>query len=326
MKMNELCHKYGLTRKAVHFYIQSGLLHPKKEENNYYSFDAANEEELKLVLRLRKAGMSIEAIHDMISYPTCSNFFLFRQRYILKKEIAEKVSAVMNIERLCDEIPPNGTPSHIMTADASLIRKETFEFSEKDAYLTARMTAIFLFTPFMSQEVDDYRQYIWNKIVSITRNELADTLPLIADHLAGLEAADVAQLSSELAYRFISIMEGENEKHVSYLLEMVRKLIKDEKMKKIWIQAYDRFITPVKRIHIRCHKTLIREYASQYGQCMKNMAVIIQECLETLTEEDRNKLLQATGNRFDFDSDEYGDLFILFCMEDSVFLSPSLHP
>ena len=86
--MNEICQKYHISRKTVHFYIQRDLLHPLKEDNNYYRFSSENEEELKLVLRMRKAGISIEGIQDMLKYPSCANFFLFRQRVQLKKGMA----------------------------------------------------------------------------------------------------------------------------------------------------------------------------------------------------------------------------------------------
>lgn len=185
--------------KTVHFYIQCGLLHPQKLDNNYYRFSAENEEELKLILRMRKAGISIEGIQDMIKYPVCTNFFLFRQRVLLKKEISRKKTEEENIERIFDLIPPNSKPDNIMALREDELCEEENVFDQQDAYLTARMTAIFLFTPFMSQKVDDYRQFIWNKIVSITQKELYGVLPAIADHLSTLTSETANRLSCRLA-------------------------------------------------------------------------------------------------------------------------------
>ena len=179
MKINDICNKYNLSRKTVHFYIQEGLLHPGKSKNNYYSFNEANEEELKLVLRLRQAGVSIDNIHNIVNYPTCTNFFLFKQYFLLKKEKNKIENERNNISVLLEQIPPNGTFLNVMDIPDIYMKKKQDLFDEKDAELTARMTAIFLLTPFMKQEVDDYRQFIWNKIVRITERNLQENLNLL---------------------------------------------------------------------------------------------------------------------------------------------------
>ena len=221
--MNELCSRYHISCKTVHFYIQCGLLHPQKLDNNYYRFSAENEEELKLILRMRKAGISIEGIQDMIKYPVYTNFFLFRQRVLLKKEICRKKTEEENIERIFDLIPPNSTPDNIMALREDELCEEENVFDQQDAYLTARMTAIFLFTPFMLQKVDDYRQFIWNKIVSITQKELYGVLPAIADHLSTLTSETANRLSCRRAYRFLSVMDDEMDENAAYLLGVVHR-------------------------------------------------------------------------------------------------------
>ena len=322
--MNEICQKYHISRKTVHFYIQRDLLHPLKEDNNYYRFSSENEEELKLVLRMRKAGISIEGIQDMLKYPSCANFFLFRQRVQLKKGMAEQKCAVENIERIFDEIPPNSTPSNIMAIEERELHAAKAVFDEIDARLTARMTAIFLFTPFMAQEVDDYRQFIWEKIVNITKRELGEVLPALMEHMAGLSTETVVTLSNQLAYRFISVMNDEIEKNVEYLAGALHRLCTDENMQRIWIRAYDSFIIPVRNIYQKCHKTLIHEYTATYARCMEKVEMVLHKCGQRIDEEQMHVLLEATDNRLDLLDGPVNDLFVLFCMEDSVFLSPEI--
>lgn len=251
MKINDICHKYNLSRKAVHFYIQEGLLHPGKSDNNYYSFNETNEEELKLVLRLRQAGVSIDNIRNIVSYPTCTNFFLFKQYFLLKTERNRVENERNNISMLLEQIPPNGTFLNVMKVPDDYMKKETADFNEKDAVLTARMTAIFLLTPFMKQEVDDYRQFIWNKIVTITERNLYDYLEKTAEILIERSAVEVYEFSTSLAGKFNSVMEGKHSEAVDYLTTQVEKLCFDHKMQKIWYESYDSFISPVKREHCR---------------------------------------------------------------------------
>lgn len=324
MKINEICHKYNLSRKTVHFYIQEGLLHPGKSENNYYCFNEANEEELKLVLRLRQAGVSIENIHNIVSYPTCTNFFLFRQYFLLKRERNRVENERNNISMLLEQIPPNGTFLNVMNVPDVYMKKEVTEFNEKDAELTARMTAIFLLTPFMKQEVDDYRQFIWNKIVRITERNLHNLLEDISWRLTERSAVEVYELSTSLAGKFESVMKGNHSKAVEYLTLQVEKLCHDHTMQKIWHESYDSFIQPVKSIYEECHKTLIREYTESYISCMDALKCVFEEVAAGLNAETLKELDRVTNLRFDLSSGYYNDLFILFCMEDSVFISPSL--
>ncbi|MFR0981016.1 MAG: MerR family transcriptional regulator, partial [Holdemania filiformis] len=41
MRVQEVCKKTGLSRKAVHFYIQEGLVRPAKNQNGYYDLSEA---------------------------------------------------------------------------------------------------------------------------------------------------------------------------------------------------------------------------------------------------------------------------------------------
>lgn len=325
MKINDICHRYNLSRKTVHFYIQEGLIHPGKSDNNYYSFNEANEEELKLVLRLRQAGVSIDNIHNIVSYPTCTNFFLFKQYFLLKKERSRIDNERNNISMLLEQIPPNGTFLNVMNVPDIYMKKEVTDFNEKDAELTARMTAIFLLTPFMKQEVDDYRQFIWNKIVRITESNLHEYLKEIAENLTERSAVEVYEFSTSLAKKFESVMEGKRNEAVEYLEKQVEKLCNDRIVQKIWHDRYDSFITPVKRIYEECHKTLIREYTESYSSCMEEMKCVFDEVNKGLNKVTVKELASVTDHRFDLSSSYYNDLFILFCLEDSIFMSPRLY-
>ena len=68
----------------------------------------------------------------MIKYPVYTNFFLFRQRVLLKKEISRKKTEEENIERIFDLIPPNSTPDNIMA-----LRED--ELCEEKKCLISRM-------------------------------------------------------------------------------------------------------------------------------------------------------------------------------------------
>ena len=324
MQINQIVRKYSLSRKTIHFYIQSDLLHPTKNANNYYEFDTSNIEELELILRLRQAGMSIENIQNMRKYPTCANFILFQQYFEVQKTKRKVEKEQENIHMLLQEIPPNGTYEDIMRVSDAYIKKEKTIFTETDAMITARMTSIFLLTPFMHQKVDEYRQFIWHRIEKITRRELEANLYGIMKQLVSLSAQDVYHLSTSLANDFEMIEKGQKEKMKTYLHIQIRSLCEDVVVQKIWNTSYAGFITPVKKVYKECHKTLIQQYTSSYMHCMDHLKEMIDEVKEEMNEETLEKIMQVTNHQFDMQEDYYNDFFILFCLKNSVFLSPSV--
>ncbi|WP_311538494.1 MerR family transcriptional regulator [uncultured Anaerococcus sp.] len=57
----------GLTRKAIEYYEDKGLIHPQKSENGYRDYSTKDLEILKKVSIFRKLGMSISDIYQCIS-------------------------------------------------------------------------------------------------------------------------------------------------------------------------------------------------------------------------------------------------------------------
>ena len=324
MQINDICRKYNLSRKTVHFYIKSGLVHPHKSENNYYCFNEQNMEEMDLVLRLRQAGMSIQHIRNVLSYPTCANFFLYKQHVSLKKDMCRILNEKKNLEVLIENIPPNGTYEDIMHIPSSAMKIKEISFDEIDAQLTARMTAIFLFTPFMHQKVDDYRQFLWQKIVKITETQLHSSLYDISSHLSQLSTEQVYALSTSLVKLFVQVENGNEDEMIVYLKQCVNEFCQNLEMQEIWKEKYNSFIVPARHVYDECHKTLIKEYTQSYSICMEHMKHMIDRVIASLENEEKDKLMQVTENKFDLSNGYYNDLFILFCMENSVFLSPAI--
>lgn len=67
MFINEVCKKCSLTKKAVEYYIEQGLISPTIQENGYRSFSEEDVERLKRISILRNLGLSIAAIRNVLS-------------------------------------------------------------------------------------------------------------------------------------------------------------------------------------------------------------------------------------------------------------------
>ena len=67
MLRSEIQKETGLTRKAIEYYEDKGLIHPQKSETGYRDYNIKDLEILKKVSIFRKLGMSISDIYQCIS-------------------------------------------------------------------------------------------------------------------------------------------------------------------------------------------------------------------------------------------------------------------
>ena len=67
MLINEVCKKCSLTKKAVEYYIEQGLVVPAMQENGYRSFTEEDVERLEKISILRNLGLSIADIRIVLS-------------------------------------------------------------------------------------------------------------------------------------------------------------------------------------------------------------------------------------------------------------------
>lgn len=65
MLMSEVKEKTKLTRKAIEYYEQKGLIKPKREENNYRIYSEEDVERLSKIYIYRKLGCSLDQIKEL---------------------------------------------------------------------------------------------------------------------------------------------------------------------------------------------------------------------------------------------------------------------
>ena len=96
MLRSEIQKETGLTRKAIEYYEDKGLIHPQKSENGYRDYSTKDLEILKKLSIFRKLGMSISDIDQCISSDgdTLSSV-LRKKQYQL--EIDEKRKAILEM-------------------------------------------------------------------------------------------------------------------------------------------------------------------------------------------------------------------------------------
>lgn len=80
MLRSEIQKETGLTRKAIEYYEDKGLIHPKKSDKGYRDYNIKDLEILKKVYIFRKLGMSISDIYQCIWSGGDSLSFVLREK------------------------------------------------------------------------------------------------------------------------------------------------------------------------------------------------------------------------------------------------------
>jgi len=86
MLLNEIINEVGMTKRAVKYYEEKGLLSVDKDNNGYRNYTAQDVETLKKISVYRKLGISIKDIQSLLE--TGDKSILLR---IYQEKVQEKV-------------------------------------------------------------------------------------------------------------------------------------------------------------------------------------------------------------------------------------------
>jgi len=100
MKVNELETILSIPRASIRFYEKEGLLSPERNDNGYREYDSDDLNRLKMIIVLRKMGMSIENIRLLLSGNTTLNDAVTDSISDIKKQLVELNGALS----LCNEL------------------------------------------------------------------------------------------------------------------------------------------------------------------------------------------------------------------------------
>lgn len=86
MLINEIAKRCNITKKAVQYYVEQGLLFPEILENGYRDFKEADVERLKRIVLYRKLDLSISEIKLILNNPEFIHEILHQRTLELEKE------------------------------------------------------------------------------------------------------------------------------------------------------------------------------------------------------------------------------------------------
>ncbi len=127
MTIKEVEQELQIPRATIRFYEKEGLLNPKREENGYRDYSEEDIERLKKIIILRKLGITVTDITDVLDGASGLSDVLTANMEALEKQMEELRGAM----RVCR----NMLDSHVELADFDTERYwNTIEEEEKQGH------------------------------------------------------------------------------------------------------------------------------------------------------------------------------------------------
>ncbi|MDD5949985.1 MAG: MerR family transcriptional regulator [Lachnospiraceae bacterium] len=102
MKIREVEEQTGLTRANIRFYESKGLLKPQRQENNYRDYTQQDLEQLQRIVLLRKLGVPVEDIHQLLLGETSLRDTIVATQEELQKKI-EELNGALELCKIIEE-------------------------------------------------------------------------------------------------------------------------------------------------------------------------------------------------------------------------------
>ena len=170
MLRNEIQKLTGLTRKAIEYYEERGLICPKKSENGYRDYSERDIQILNKISLYRKVGLSITEIENVLNYNTLSSVLRKKQHEL---EVQEKRKDIL-------ELLIKGENDNVIQERLAILENEEtiYERLERAFPGYFGMMIFSAYQPFLSEPLKEsgilaYNEYI-NYLDSLPTFELSE--------------------------------------------------------------------------------------------------------------------------------------------------------
>ena len=279
MKINEVCKKTGLTKKAIHYYIDCGLIHIAKLENNYYDFKEEDIKKLEQISFLRKMDVSVDSIKKIFEYPTAVNFFLVEERTKLFNEVKEKMNSLLDLTSLIVSLPHNAVPEDIpcpIPSSSDLVNSLLLQIP-KD--LNYRMLSIYIFTPYTDEFATEYKKYLWQKIELEVQKEFKDTSFIASKYYSfDNNGQKMLQKYTNDFSKTMKIYEATDlTTFVNEFIQELNSFLENEEAIQNWNTYYESIYVPTWNAYNTCAKDVLKEFSKRFSVCNKKIEKILKQ-------------------------------------------------
>lgn len=270
MLRTEIQNNTGLTRKAIKYYEEKGLIKPEKSENGYREY---SEEDLKILTKIslfRKLGINISEIKELLSSDGVGLSSMLRKKQH-KLDIEEERKNIL-------ELIIKGEPQEIINKKISLIENEETIYEKLQAAFPGYFGQMLFsaYQPFLNEplnkiEADAFDEYI----------HFLDSLPTL--NLTEYEKEYIEKLSSAFNMNDLKNINNSKIEAVNNAEKWLEEHAIDIKKYKEFKNSDEYLNSPLKQIQDKLQKfmidnnyyetaiPLIRKFSKSYDDYYKKL-------------------------------------------------------
>ena len=164
MLRNKIQNKTGLTRKAIEYYEEKGLINPQKTENGYRDYSDNDLEVLIKVSLFRKLGISVTEIEDYLSTGISSLSSVLRRKQH-QLDVEEKRKEVL-------ELVVKGESQKLINEKIKLIEAEESIYVRLERLFPGYFGQMFFaaYQPFLNESLGKDEEEAFEKYVDYLDN------------------------------------------------------------------------------------------------------------------------------------------------------------
>lgn len=327
MKIHKVAELTGLSKKAIHFYINKKLITPTQEpENGYYCFSEEDVTRLCVIQIMRKLGMPLTEISRILAHPNLTHFYLHRHLERQKSQLKEQLESIEYLNHLENELSIEFDFSHLVECWKKAEQTEdTGKWSELQSTLPnreAELVSMLVWSAFLCVPMTEYRQYLWKKINSQVAILLNESPPSLRRYFQVLGSSLVEK--SVGAYfadteAIASLTPEELDGFVEETICTCRRLAQDPFLKSHWKVAYKPIILPLLPFFFGKAGKLMAEYNPKYASFLSNLSQCCTRIRSYLQSAEGHSLyellLTSLDNQFDLEPFDGGVIGFLHIFE-----------
>lgn len=221
MLINAVCKECSVTKKAVEYYIEQGLVSPTVQENGYRDFSEEDIRRLKKISILRNLGLSVTDIQDVLFGETAASVLneIYHRRNLQMTVLQEK-------QKLIQELASTHDWEQVQNRLCQLQKEQTILERLMDAFPGYYGKFLCLhFAPYLNEPVStDRQQEAYDTIVSFLDKVDFDIPADLREYLDEITIT-LDESFMERLTRSVSAVIHETEKYIADNKEIIESRI-----------------------------------------------------------------------------------------------------
>jgi len=255
MKISEVMEITRLTKKAINYYEEAGLIKPDLNlENNYREYSQSNVDELVQISVLRQLDVSVKLIKDIISKPKMLKDKLEQHLINLNDEI-NRLGKSKNVLMSClNSISDSKVGISELTKQLLFLNKSLeMDEREREGFMRRELQRIFPgnfgkmllinYSPFLNSSIDTReKEEAWLNLVrfldEVDGIEYSEEMKEMYENLTNQDMEKIERFLAENIKKWIGITDEELLAERKQLVETMNKMNSDTHMQLLWQKTF----------------------------------------------------------------------------------------